>query len=159
MTWKKSETDNPPTHAPVPPQPWTVRSQPPAQERALIGPSIVIKGSLSGDEDLLVEGRVEGEIELSQHGVTIGTSGRIKADIHGRSIVVMGEVEGNLFGAEQIVLRQSSVVRGNLAAPRVSLEDGSNFKGSIDMTAKPDAEAKLRDAEETSAKPPSQQEP
>ncbi len=125
MDWKKPDADNPS-----------------GKERALIGPSIEIKGSLSGGEDLLVEGRVEGTIELDQHSVTIGTSGRIKADIHGRSIVVMGEVEGNLFGSDQIVLRQSSKVRGNLVAPRVSLEDGSNYKGTIDMSPKPEGEKK-----------------
>lgn len=162
MIWKKSDADNPPTQTRMqpPPQPSTPRSQPPpAKERALIGPSIEIKGSLSGGEDLFVEGRVEGKIELAQHGVTIGSSGRIKADIQGRSIDVMGEVEGNLFGSEQIVLRKSSKVRGNLVAPRVSLEDGSDFKGSIDMTSKPAAEEKPLRTDNTAVKPPSQQVP
>ena len=160
MIWKKSEADSPPTQTPMqpPPQPSAPRSQPPpAKERALIGPSIEIKGTLSGGEDLFVEGRVEGKIELAQHSVTIGTSGRIKADIQGRSIVVMGEVEGNLVGSEQIFLRQSSKVRGNLIAPRVSLEDGSDFKGSIDMTSKPAVEAKPLHTDSTAVKPPSQQ--
>jgi cytoskeletal protein CcmA (bactofilin family) len=158
--WKKPDADNPPTQTPMqpPPQPSAPRTQPPpAKERALIGPSIKIEGSLSGGEDLLVEGRVEGKIELAEHSVTIGTSGRIKADIQGRSIVVMGEVEGNLYGSEQIILRQSCTVRGNLVSPRVSLEDGSNFKGSIDMTSKPEVEAKPLNTENTSMKPSSQQ--
>jgi cytoskeletal protein CcmA (bactofilin family) len=159
MIWKKSDEDNPPAQTPMqpPPQPSFTRNQPPpGKDRALIGPSIEIKGSLSGGEDLLVEGRVEGKIELAQHGVTIGTKGRIKADIHGRSVVVMGEVEGNIFGAEQIILRQSSTVQGNLVAPRVSLEDGANFKGSIDMTSKPAVEAKPLPKENTAMKSPLQ---
>ena len=159
MIWKKSDADNPLTQTPMqpPPQPLAPRSQPPpSKERALIGPSIEIKGTLSGGEDLFVEGRVEGKIELAQHSVTIGSSGRIKADIQGRSIIVMGEVEGNLVGLEQIILRQSSKVRGNLVAPRVSLEDGSDFKGSIDMTSKPAVEAKPLHADNTAVKPPSQ---
>jgi len=159
MIWKKTDADNPPTLTPVqpPPQPSVPRNQPPpSKERALIGPSIEIKGTLSGGEDLFVEGRVEGKIELAQHSVTIGTSGHIKADIQGRVIVVMGEVEGNLNGSEQIILRQSSKVRGNLVAPRVSLEDGSDFKGSIDMTSKPVVEAKPSHPEKTAVKPPSQ---
>jgi cytoskeletal protein CcmA (bactofilin family) len=159
MIWKKSDGDNFPTQTPMqpPPQPSVPRSQPPpGKDRALIGPSIEIKGSLSGGEDLLVEGRVEGKIELAQHSVTIGTNGRIKADIQGRIIVVMGEVEGNLDGSEQIILRQSSKVRGNLVAPRVSLEDGSDFKGSIDMTSKPAVEAKPLHKDNTAVKPPSQ---
>ncbi len=164
MMWKKPETDAPPAHTPMqpPPPPAATRNPPPtasSKERALIGPSIEIKGNLSGDEDLFVEGRVEGKIELAQHSVTIGASGRIKADIHGRSIVVMGEVEGNLYGSEQIILRQSSTVLGNLVAPRVSLEDGSNFKGSIDMTSKPAAAAKPSPAESAAVKPPSPQAP
>ncbi len=162
MIWKKSDADIPSAQTPKPPspQPQPPRSQPlPSKERALIGPSIEIKGNLSGDEDLLVEGRVEGKIELAQHSVTIGTSGRIKADIRGRNIVVLGEVEGNLYGSEQITLRQSSTVRGNLVAPRVSLEDGSNFKGSIDMTSKPAVESKPLNIETTAPKPPLQQPP
>lgn len=160
MIWKKSDTDNLPIQPPVQPpaQPSVPRVQPPsAKERALIGPSIEIKGTLSGGEDLFVEGRVEGKIVLAQHSVTIGTTGRIKADIQGRSIIVMGEVEGNLVGSEQITLRKSSKVRGNLVAPRVSLEDGSDFKGSIDMTAKPDIEAKPQHTDNTAVKPPSHQ--
>ena len=158
MIWKKSDADNPPTQTPMPPlpQPSAPRSQPPtSKDRALIGPSIEINGSLSGGEDLFVEGRVEGKIELAQHSVTIGTSGRIKADIQGRSIVVMGEVEGNLLGSEQIILRQSGKVRGNLVAPRVSLEDGADFKGSIDMTSKPPVAAKPSHVDNPAVKPPS----
>ena len=160
--WKKSEAENPPIQTPLqpPPQPAAPRSQPPpAKERALIGPSIEIKGNLSGGEDLYVEGRVEGKIEVAQHSVTIGASGRIKADVQGRRIVVMGEVEGNLDGSEQIVLRQSSKVRGNLVAPRVSLEEGADFKGSIDMTSKPEAEARPLNKDKIAASAPSQQVP
>jgi cytoskeletal protein CcmA (bactofilin family) len=139
MIWKKSEADvtavqaQPQPQAPPAPSP---RNQgQPTKEQALIGPSIEIKGNLVGGEDLFVEGRIEGRIELRQHSVTVGQSGRIKADIYGRTIVVLGEVDGNLYGEEQIVLRQSSTVRGNLLAPRVTLEDGANFKGSIDMSS------------------------
>jgi len=158
MSWKKSNKDNPPIQTPIqhPPQPSAPQSQPPsAKEQALIGSSIKIEGSLSGGEDLFVEGHIDGKIELDQHNVTIGTNGRIKADIHGRSIIVMGEVKGNLYGSEQIILRKSSKVRGNLFAARVSLEDGSDFKGSIDMTSKPAAEAKplQKDTTAVEAKP------
>jgi cytoskeletal protein CcmA (bactofilin family) len=145
MSWKKSNKDNPPTPTPIqnPPQPSATQSQPPSVKgQALIGSSIRIEGNLSGGEDLLVEGQIDGKIELDQHNVTIGKNGRIKADIHGQSITVMGEVKGNLYGSEQIILRKSSKVRGNLFAQRVSLEDGSDFKGSIDMTIKPKVEEK-----------------
>jgi cytoskeletal protein CcmA (bactofilin family) len=71
----------------------------------------------------------------------------------------MGEIKGNLYGSEQIILRKSSKVRGNVFAPRVSLEDGSDFKGSIDMTSKPAVEAKPSQKDITAAKPPSHQLP
>lgn len=162
MSWKKSEKDNPSTQTPIQPspQPSAPQSQPPSPKgQALIGSSIKIEGNLSGDEDLLVEGQIDGKIELGQHNVTIGMNGRIKADVHGRSIIVMGDVKGNLYGSEQIVLQKSSKVRGNLFATRVSLEDGADFKGSIDMTSKPVAEAKPLQKDIPEIKPPSPQVP
>lgn len=137
--WKKSEpeaTVAPPQPQPAPPPRTSVQA---ARERAVIGPSIEIKGDLTGGEDLQIEGRIEGKIDLRRHNVIIGKSGRVQADIYGKVITVDGEVLGNLYGEEQIILRQSSTVRGNLTAPRVMLEDGSNFKGSIDMTSKESA--------------------
>jgi len=102
----------------------------------MIGSTIYIKGDVSGREDLIIEGQVEGRIELRQHNVTVGKKGKVKADIYGKTITIEGEVQGNLYGEEQLVVRQTSTVRGNITAPRVSLEDGSNFKGSIDMSPK-----------------------
>ena len=135
--WKK-ENEFPqqpePVAAPAPTRSTPV--EPRSKEGATIGPSISIKGDLTGGEDLIIQGQVEGRIDLKQNNVTVGKSGRIKADIHGRMITIEGEVEGNLFGEEQILLRQSGTVRGNIVAPRVSLEDGSKFKGSIDMEPK-----------------------
>ena len=146
MIWKKSEMEETTAQPHPQPQPQQqVQPQPtppprpqntPAKDRAMIGPSIEVKGSLAGGEDLCIEGRVEGKIEVRQHSVTVGKSGRVKADIFGRTIMVQGEVDGNLFGEEQIILHQSSAVHGNLQAPRVTIEDGSHFKGSIDMTPK-----------------------
>ncbi len=138
--WKKSEPEEShPQPMPAPqiqyaPMPQNPTSQ--VRDRAVIGPTISIKGDLTGEEDLLIEGRVEGKIELRHHSVTIGKNGRIKADIYGKLITVEGSVEGNLYGEEQLVVRQSGTVRGNIISPRVALEDGSNFKGSIDMSQK-----------------------
>jgi len=116
--------------APAPPVPEAPRK---SGDRATIGPSIFIKGDLAGEEDLVIEGRVEGKVDLKQHNVTIGKNGRVKADVFGRVVTVEGEVDGNVFAQEQAVLRQSGAVRGNITSPRVTLEDGSRFKGSIDM--------------------------
>jgi cytoskeletal protein CcmA (bactofilin family) len=99
----------------------------------MIGPSIVIKGSVTGDEDLLVEGAVEGTIELRNHVVSVGTSGRVSADIHAKVVRIDGEVSGDVIGSEKVVISKSGNVHGNIVAPRVTLEDGAIFKGSIDM--------------------------
>jgi len=104
--------------------------------RALVGPATVIRGELSGEEDLLVEGRVEGKIDLRQNAVTVGAKGRVAAEVLARAILIDGEVEGNLVAEEQIVIRRSGRVRGDLVAPRVTIEDGARFKGSIDMEPK-----------------------
>ena len=135
--WKQTDSKEP--QAPLQPQgAGSPQRNPltPPRERALIGPTILIKGDLSGEEDLLIEGRVEGKIELKKHNVTIGKNGRIKADVFGKVVSIEGEVHGNLFGEDQLILRQTSTVRGNITAPRVVLEDGANFKGSIDMSPK-----------------------
>jgi cytoskeletal protein CcmA (bactofilin family) len=107
-----------------------------SSERATIGASILIKGDLSGDEDLVIEGRVEGKVDLKQNNVTVGRNGRVRADIFGRVVIIEGEVDGNVFAQEQAILRQAGAIRGNITAPRVILEDGSRFKGSIDMEDK-----------------------
>jgi cytoskeletal protein CcmA (bactofilin family) len=105
-------------------------------EMASIGKSIVIKGELSGGEDLTIEGEVEGKIELRDHVVTIGSNGRIKAQITAKSIVVQGHVAGNLNATEKVDIQESGSVEGDVVAPRVAIADGSHFKGSIDMQRK-----------------------
>lgn len=138
--WKKSEPEAarpqpaPASQAQTAPAPRNPVPQ--TRERAVIGPTIFIKGNLTGEEDILIEGQVDGKIELRHHSVTIGKNGRIKADIYGKIITIEGTVEGNLFGEEQLTVRQTGNVQGNIVAPRVALEDGSNFRGSIDMSPK-----------------------
>ncbi len=102
------------------------------RERAVLGSSIAVTGELSGGEDLLVQGRVEGKIDLGKHTVTIGRSGKVVADIYAKSIHVEGEVTGNLYGSEQIYVHKTAAVQGNLVSPRVALEDGCKVKGNID---------------------------
>ena len=99
----------------------------------MIGPSIKIKGTITGDEDLLIQGEVEGSIELSDHEVSIGKTGNVAANIHARVVKIDGEVAGDITGAEKVIISKSGNVRGNIVAPRVTLEDGAIFKGSIDM--------------------------
>jgi cytoskeletal protein CcmA (bactofilin family) len=104
---------------------------------ATIGPSIQISGDVTGNEDVRIEGRVEGTVSLADNVLTIGKEGQINATVNARAIFVEGRVEGDLKGDEQIVVQSSGNVRGNIVAPRVTLEDGCKFKGSIDMDVEP----------------------
>src|SRR5258706_8786650 len=98
-----------------------------------IGKSVVIKGELTGSEDLTIEGHVEGKIELRQNVLTIGPNGRIKAQVFAKSVVILGEVTGNVTASEKVDLRDNGSVDGDIAAPRVAIAEGAHFRGSIDM--------------------------
>ena len=106
------------------------------EELASIGKSIIIKGELSGSEDLTIEGQVEGKIELHDHMLTVGPNGRIKAQIQAKAIVVLGQVTGNLTATEKVDIRENGSVEGDVTAPRIAIADGSHFRGSIDMQRK-----------------------
>jgi cytoskeletal protein CcmA (bactofilin family) len=98
-----------------------------------IGKSVVIKGELSGSEDLTIEGQVEGKIELRQNVLTIGPNGKIKAQVFAKSVVILGEVTGNVTASEKVDIRDNGSVDGDIAAPRVAIAEGAHFRGSIDM--------------------------
>jgi len=100
---------------------------------ALIGTTIQVSGDISGGENLLVEGRVEGTIRLEKHDLTIGPSGSAYANLTAKLVRIEGEVVGDVVGIERVVIGSSGRVRGNITAPRVLVEDGARFKGMIDM--------------------------
>ena len=147
--WKREEAVrvppqpvSPPVPAPAPapvqvqaPQPSIARTEPIRQEKSVvnIGKSVIIKGELSGSEDLTIEGQVEGKIELRQNVLTIGPNAKIKAQVAAKTIVVEGSVQGNVMATERIEIRDKGSVEGDLAAPRVAIADGAHFRGSIDM--------------------------
>ena len=99
----------------------------------MIGSTIKITGDVTGNEDLVIEGQVEGEIKIASHQVTVGQSGQVKANVTAKTIKIEGNVRGDIHGSEKVVIAKSGDVRGNIVAPRVTLEDGAVFKGSIDM--------------------------
>jgi len=103
------------------------------REAAIIGPSIHINGDLRGEEDLVIEGTVSGTIHLQDNGLTVGSNGKVRAEVHAKSIVVDGTLEGDLYGSERVAIRKSGEVRGNIVSPRVSLDDGGRFKGTVEM--------------------------
>lgn len=112
-------------------------------QAAVIGASLTLKGEISGEEDLLIEGALEGTVVLKGSCVTIGQNGSVTGDIHARVISVKGEVNGDLFGGEQVIIQRTGKVRGNVTAPQVCLENGAKLKGTIDMDPLPDAGAEL----------------
>jgi cytoskeletal protein CcmA (bactofilin family) len=159
--WKKGESDEarPDGGSPLPtPSRRKESKASPASgdERATIGSSIIIKGDVSGEEDLLIQGQVEGTISLGKYQVVIGAEGQVKANINSRTVVIEGAVEGDLEGEEMVILRPSARVRGNIVAPRVVLEDGAIFKGSIEMSFDNDNRAQRPAKPAVRAAPPAQ---
>ncbi len=102
-------------------------------EAAVIGPSIQIDGDLRGQEDLLIDGEVSGTVQLRNNSLTVGAQGKIKANVYANEVFVDGFVEGDLYASDRVAIRKTAQVRGNVTSPRVSLEEGARFKGSIEM--------------------------
>jgi cytoskeletal protein CcmA (bactofilin family) len=106
---------------------------PDRSEAAHIGKSVVIKGELSGSEDLWLDGEVEGTIELHSNVLTVGPNGRVRAHVSGREVVVHGKLDGNIRGSDRVELKRTSVVVGDIATQRIVIEEGAFFKGNIDV--------------------------
>lgn len=100
---------------------------------AHIGKSVLVKGELSGSEDLYLDGEVEGSIELRDHSLVVGPHGRVRAHIHAKDVVVHGKVDGNIKGTERVELTKSAVLVGDIFTQRIIIEDGAFFKGAIDI--------------------------
>ena len=98
-----------------------------------IGKSVIIKGELSGSEDLTIEGQAEGKIELRQNVLTIGANGKIKAQVFAKAVIIFGEVTGNVTATEKVDIRDNGSVDGDITSPRVAIAEGAHFRGSIDM--------------------------
>jgi cytoskeletal protein CcmA (bactofilin family) len=106
-----------------------------------IGQSIQIKGELTGNEDLTIEGKVDGKVVLKDHNLTIGANGKLTAEIQAKTVMVLGEVVGNITADDKVEVAATGSMKGDIVAPRVVLADGARFKGSIDMDRKPGAPA------------------
>src|SRR5262245_38042659 len=132
--WKRDESVQP-SSAPRPESPQHAASGDAAGSRdaARIGKSVVIKGELTASEDLIIDGTVEGKIELKNNALTIGVEGRVKADILAKVAVVHGQVVGNVKATERVDIRDDGSLDGDLSAPRIAIADGAHFRGSIDM--------------------------
>jgi len=111
----------------------TVRSK----NVSVIGPTLVFKGELSADEDLIIEGHIEGTIAHHEKHLTVGKQGRVKADIHASSVIVLGELIGDIHSDGTVSLANGANVKGNIFCGRIVMEDGAMFKGVIDMGEEP----------------------
>jgi cytoskeletal protein CcmA (bactofilin family) len=146
--WKPSQPESPVSN-PTPPEP--VRPAPPTSalesagrtgassgDQASISKGLFIKGEISGSESLYIDGKVEGSILLNGNRVTVGRNGHVAASITAREVVVLGKVRGNVTASDRVDIRAEGALTGDVAAARISIEDGAFFKGGIDIR-KPDA--------------------
>ncbi|MGB6383686.1 MAG: polymer-forming cytoskeletal protein [Terriglobales bacterium] len=102
-------------------------------EFAHIGKSVVIKGELSGSEDLYVDGSVEGKIELRSHSLTVGPNGNVKADVSAKAVVIQGKLIGSVNASDRVELRKSAVVTGDVTTQRIAIEEGAFLQGKVDI--------------------------
>jgi len=100
---------------------------------SVIGPTMEFKGDLSADEDLIIEGLIEGTITHHKKHLTVGAKGRVKADIHASSVIVLGQLVGNIHSEGMVSLAKGADVTGNITCGRILMEDGARFRGKIDM--------------------------
>jgi len=121
-----------------------------SSEIATIGKSVVVKGELSGSEDLVVDGEVEGSISLRGQSLTVGPNGRVRANIEARNVILHGRVNGNIQATDRVELRKTAALSGDISTARISIEDGAFFKGMIDIQ-KPEAASKIEAKPQISA--------
>jgi cytoskeletal protein CcmA (bactofilin family) len=106
----------------------------PAEGTTVIGRSVTIHGELSGKEDLYMDGVVEGTISLPESRLTVGPNARVLADVDARDVVIFGLVEGNIRATGRIELRESGVMKGDLVAGRLSIEENATIKGKVEVS-------------------------
>lgn len=104
-----------------------------AERPTHLGKSVFIKGSITGGEDLYVDGRVEGTIDLAKSTVTIGLNGQVQADVTAREVIIQGKLSGNINASDRVEIRAQGALTGDVTCARISIEDGAFFKGGIDI--------------------------
>jgi len=103
------------------------------RETGWLGSSLLVKGEITGTEDLLIDGAVEGLIHLDEQKLTVGTTAKVTADINARDVVVYGYVKGNVRAMGRIEIKKDGAIIGNLTTAQIMIEDGADFKGSIEI--------------------------
>ena len=150
LMWNEKKPNGPQTAVPEPKNSQTDKKSPdtmrPIDSRtdrspARLGSSLHVKGDITGTEDLLIDGSIEGMIQLDEHKLTIGTAAKLKADIDARDVVVYGCVQGNVHATGRIEIKKGGSVIGDLRTAQVKIDDGADFKGSIEIDRSPTEEA------------------
>ena len=121
----------------------------PASDQSTVGKGLYIKGDISGSESLFIDGKVEGSINLPGNRVTVGRNGQVAANVNAREIVVLGKLRGNVAASDRVDIRAEGSLTGDVAAARISIDDGAFFKGGIDIRkadAKPAGQAAAPEA-------------
>lgn len=152
MSWIRPKTEEPRT------EPAATRTEPnynrdmqspdpaprtsrPAAGNATIGRSIHIEGTLTGSEDLTIDGTMRGNVKLNGHALTVGPNGKIEAAISAKTVNIQGRVKGNITADDKIRVGSTSSVAGDLRAPRIALDDGASFAGHVDTGSRKPAAA------------------
>ena len=171
---KKREEEYPPRQAtPASPTHGTKESNPnvssaapsfhmpetPTRGTAVIGKSVSIKGQIFSQEDLTIDGEVEGSVELKEHRLTVGPNGKLQAGVKAREIVVLGIINGNVEATDKIDIRKDARLVGDIKTTRIVIEDGAYFKGSIDITRGASTEPAVKPAVAATPPRPAQQQP
>jgi len=128
--------------------------KPTSTTSSVLGPTLKFKGELTANEDLLIQGQIEGTINHSS-SLTVGQEGKLKANVKAEYISVEGKVDGDLAGSKSVVVKEGADVKGNIYSPTVTLREGATFNGSIDMTGKeqPAAKAPEKNASSSEERP------
>ena len=151
--WKPSQTGIvSPNPTPEPPSRPAPASTPAAEainrapaassnaDQATIGKGLYVKGEITGSESLYIDGKIEGSINLPGNRVTVGRNGQVTANVTAREVVILGKIRGNVNASDRVDIRAEGSLAGDVAAARISIEDGAYFKGGIDIR-KPDAKS------------------
>jgi cytoskeletal protein CcmA (bactofilin family) len=110
---------------------------------AIVKQSVFVTGELIVEEDLTIEGRVEGRIELKGHNLWISPGGKVNAEIHAKSVIIVGNVRGRIYASDMVEIRFSGSVQGNIRCPRISIADGAKFNGNIDTEPRAGASTRI----------------
>ena len=122
---------------------------------ANIGKTILIKGEISGQEDVYVDGQIEGSVQLIGNSLTIGPNGKVHASVAAKNVTVGGSLEGNIQASERTEMRKSAVVNGDVQTRRIAIEEGAFFKGKLEILTETKAASNVAAAAASATKPPS----